>query len=295
MSVFETPEPIHVVVSVMAGEVRIAASERQDTVVEVRPSDASRREDVTAADQTRVEFDGGTLSVKTPKGLKSLRPWSHSGLIDVQVEMPAGSRVTGSIAMGQFRCVGPLGDCDVKTAASDIHVDEAATVRLTTTSGDITIDHATGDAHLTTASGVMRAGEIEGTATINSSNGDVEAGEIDGDARIQSAHGDITLEYARGSVSAKTGKGNIRVGAAERGSVVGVTGYGGVEVGVADGTAAWLDLSTGFGQVHNGLDQADNPRPDEGTVEVHARTGYGDITIRRAYPVHDADTTAEQL
>jgi hypothetical protein len=55
-----------------------------------------------------------------------------------------------------------------------------------------------------------------------------------------------------------------------------------VEVGIRDGVAAWLDLDTRFGKVHNDLDAAEQPAPGEETVEVRARTSFGDITVRRA-------------
>jgi hypothetical protein len=40
-------------------------------------------------------------------------------------------------------------------------------------------------------------------------------------------------------------------------------------------------VSTQFGRVHNHLDAADGPEPADETVEVRARTSYGDIVIRR--------------
>ena len=49
-----------------------------------------------------------------------------------------------------------------------------------------------------------------------------------------------------------------------------------------EGTAAWLDLSAGVGQVHNALDTANALEPSAETVEVRARTSVGDIVIRRA-------------
>ena len=45
------------------GDIHIVASERTDTTVEVRPSDAAEQADVAAAEQTRVEFSGGRLVV----------------------------------------------------------------------------------------------------------------------------------------------------------------------------------------------------------------------------------------
>jgi len=58
MPTFDTPEPISVTVEIGVGDIRIVASDRTDTVVEVRPSDEAKKSDVTAAEQTRVEYAG---------------------------------------------------------------------------------------------------------------------------------------------------------------------------------------------------------------------------------------------
>ena len=71
MPTFDTPEPISVTIDLAVGDVRIIASDRADTVVDVRPSDASNEDDVKAAEQTRVEYADGQLLVKAPK----LRSW----------------------------------------------------------------------------------------------------------------------------------------------------------------------------------------------------------------------------
>ena len=67
MPVFATPEPISVTIDLSVGDVRLVASDRTDTVVEVRPSDESDDSDVQAAQQTRVEYANGTLTVRGPK------------------------------------------------------------------------------------------------------------------------------------------------------------------------------------------------------------------------------------
>ena len=110
MPTFDTPEPISVTIDLAVGDVRITASDRSDTVVDVRPSDAANDEDVKAAEQTRVEFANGQLLVKAPK----LRQWlsrSGGGSIDVTIELPAGSDVHGTLASGTSSCEGRLGDC----------------------------------------------------------------------------------------------------------------------------------------------------------------------------------------
>jgi hypothetical protein len=109
MSHFQTPQPISVVLELRVADVRIAAGERADTIVQVRPSDSSRRDDVTAAEHTRVEYADGRLLVKGPRRLRELSPFSDGGSIDVEIELPAGSDLSGHSAAGGFRCSGSLG------------------------------------------------------------------------------------------------------------------------------------------------------------------------------------------
>ena len=284
MAEFSTPEPISVAIEIIVGDVRITADDRSDTVVDVRPSDPDRRDDVTAAEQARVEFEAGRLLVRTIRRWKSFSPFSDGGSVDVHISLPAGSDVSGELSVGAFRCTGTLGNCTVRTSMGRIHVDRAATARLRTGAGDITVEHADADVELSTGSGEVRAGWIGGAAVIKNSNGATHVGDADGDLRVKSANGDIAVARSRASLAAKTANGDIRLGAAMRGSVVAETGMGAVEIGVPDGTAAWLDLSTHYGQVLNDLDAADRPEPDEHTVEVRARSSFGDVIVRRCYP-----------
>lgn len=280
MSHFDTPEPITVVLELRVADVRIAAAERTDTIVQIRPSDESRRDDVTAAEQTRVEYADGRLLIKAPRRLREWSPRSDGGSIDIEIELPTGSDLSGHTVAGGFRCTGSLGRCELKSSAGTITLDHAAAVKLAT-AGDITLERATGDAELTTATGDVRAGEIDGSAVVKNSNGDIRIGEIGGDLQIKAANGDIDVDHSRGSVSAKTANGRIRIGSIERGSLVAETATGHIDIGIADGTAAWLDLNTGYGHVRNGLDASEGPGSADEQVEVRARTGFGDITIRR--------------
>jgi hypothetical protein len=280
MTHYETPQPISVVLELRVADVRVAAGERADTIVEVRPSDPSRRDDVTAAEQTRIDYTNGRLLVKAPRRLRELSPFGDGGAIDVDIELPAGSDLSGHTAAGGFRCTGALGRCELKSSAGEISLDQAAQVKLAT-AGDISFERVAGDAELTTATGDVRAGEIEGSAVIKNSNGDTRIGEVGGDLRVRAANGDIDVEQSHGSVVAKSANGHIRVGRAHRGALVAETATGHVEVGIADGAAAWLDLQTGYGHVHNGLEATDGPESGDEKVEVRARTGFGDITIRR--------------
>ncbi len=278
MPVFATPEPISVTIEQGMGDARIIASQRTDTVVEVRPRDDSKASDIRAAEETRVEYSGGRLLVKTPKQ----RAFGRGSAVDVTVELPAGSTVHGDTGMGDFGCEGRLGQCRLTTGMGNIALEHTGVLHLKSGMGNIAVDRGVGDADITTGSGEVRIGEIEGAAVIKNSNGDTTVEEVTGDLRVKSANGRITIDRAHASVIAKTANGNIRIGEVIRGAIVLATAAGELKIGIREGTAAWLDVSSQYGRVRSSLDETGSPGPAEATVEVRARTSYGDITIQRS-------------
>lgn len=285
MSTFDSPEPITVTVDIGVGDTRIIATDRADTVVDVRPSNGSKKADVEAADQTRVEFADGRLLVKTPKSWKQYTPFGGHGSIDVTIKLPNGSRLQGDSAMGKFDGEGRLGECRIKTAMGDIRLDQTGTLQANTGYGDVTVERAAGDAELSTGSGEIRIREISGAALIKNSNGDTRVGEVTGDLRAKAANGDVFIERAHSSANAKTANGDVRVGDVLSGAIVVETACGELEIGIREGTAAWLDTSTQYGNVQNSLDDSEAPEQTEKTVQVRARTAYGNIVIRRSYEI----------
>jgi hypothetical protein len=280
MPAFDTPEPILAAIDVVVGDVRISAGDRGATVVDVRPSDSSREEDVKAAQQTRVEYANEQLLVRAPK-LRSWSPRRTGGSIDVTIELPAGSHVHGAGQLTDFRCDGRLGECRIKTGLGRIQLDRAGAVSLKSGIGDITVDHATGHAEVTAGSGDLRLRELDASAVIKSSNGDTWVGVAGSDVRLNAANGSIAVDRAHAGVVARSANGDVRLGEVVRGSVVLETSLGDLEVGIREGTAAWLDVSSRFGHVHNALEAADAPEPSAETVEVRARTSVGEVVIRR--------------
>ena len=119
MPVFATPEPISATIELNMGDARIIASDRTDTVIEVRPRDDSKESDIRAAEQTRVEYASGRLLVKTTQ--RSF--FGRGSSVDVTIEMPAGSHVQGDSGMGDFGCEGQLGECRLKTGLGNIRLD----------------------------------------------------------------------------------------------------------------------------------------------------------------------------
>jgi DUF4097 and DUF4098 domain-containing protein YvlB len=280
MAAFETPEPISATIDVVAGDVRISAGERDATIIDVLPSDASNEEDVKAAQLTRVEYGDGQLLVKVPR----LRSWlsrSDGGSVDVTIELPAGSRVRGDGQAADFSCDGRLGDCRIRTGIGDIRLEQAGTLTLKCGIGDISVERATAHAEVTVGSGEVRVRELDAGAVVKNSNGDTWVGAAAGDVRVKAANGSVAIDVARAGVVAKSANGDVRLGEVARGTVVLETRLGDLEVGIREGTAAWLDVRAAAGRVHNALDAAAAPEPSAEQVEVRARTSVGSIVIRR--------------
>src|ERR1700678_199439 len=141
MPAFETPQPIAITVEVFLGDVRVIASDRTDTVVEVRPSDPAKKDDVRAAQETEIDFAAGSLAVKAPKGWKMYTPFSGNPSIDVSIEVPTGSQLHGSASVGRFLVTGELGQCELKTSVGDLQLEKAGPLELKTSGGNITVDH----------------------------------------------------------------------------------------------------------------------------------------------------------
>ena len=281
MPSFETPEPVSAIARVDAGSIRFTASGRGDSVVDVRPRDPKKDQDVRTAEQTEVSYADGKLDIRTPK----LRyPFGRTGTVDVVVDLPEDSSVEVTGSWAEVRGDGRLGAVRVNTSSGDVRLATTGPLHLTASHGSISVDRVMGSAEIVTSSGSMRVGTGEGAAVLKNSHGTTIIGHVVGDLQVKGANGDIIVDRADGSVAATTAHGALRLAEVTRGSVQLETSYGSIEVGVRAGTAAWLDVSSSAGRVHNSLTVADSAGDSEDTVEVRARTRYGNIDIRRADP-----------
>lgn len=281
MPAFDTPEPILATIEVVAGDLRIAARDRADTVVEVRPSDPSHEPDVRAAEQTRVEMTSDGLLVKAPKQ-RGLSVFGRPGSIDVTIDLPTSSRLRAEAGVATLRCTGRLAKCQAKVGAGEINLENTGPADLTTSAGSISVGVVSGSAEITSGSGRVRLAEINGPAVVRNANGETWIGAVTGSLQVSASNGGISVDRADGDVTAKTANGGLRIGCVSRGMTSLKTSMGEIEVGIAPGTAALVDAQTRLGNVRNSLAVADSPEPADETAEVHARTAFGDIVIRRA-------------
>jgi DUF4097 and DUF4098 domain-containing protein YvlB len=282
MSVFETPDPISATLDLAVANVRIVAGDRSDTVVDVRPSNQTRGADQKAADQARVECVNGRLSVRMAKEWTRYTPFGGVASVDITIELPTGSQVHGVSEMGSYDVDGRLEECTVRTGAGSVRLDRTGSLTVNTGMGEIVAHHVAGDADLKTGSGQVTVDVIDGAAVVKNGNGVNRLGQVGGDLRVKAANGDIIVASAQKSVVAKSANGNVRVADVLSGAVVLETAAGEIEVGIHEGTAAFLDVKTHYGNVRSSLQASGGPATSGSTVEVRARTSFGDIVINRA-------------
>ncbi|MFE6979332.1 DUF4097 domain-containing protein [Streptomyces sp. NPDC057682] len=279
MPSFDTPGPITATAHVDAGSIQFIAGDRTDTVVETRPRDPKKDQDVRSAGQTEVAYANGALTIRTPKQRYLV---GRTGTVDVTVELPAGSHVEMTGAWAQVLGEGRLGEVRVKTSSGDVRLDVTGPLKLTASHGSITVDRVEGAAEITTSSGSMRVGHLDGPAVLKNSHGSTTVGLANGELRVSGANGDIDIARAEDSVTATTAHGTLRVGEVVRGTVQLETNHGAIDIGIRTGTAAWLDADSGRGQVRNTLTASDAPESTEETVKIRARTRWGNIDVRRS-------------
>jgi DUF4097 and DUF4098 domain-containing protein YvlB len=279
MPVFDTPEPIFARIELVHGTVRMVASDRADTVVDVRPTDPSVDLDVKVAEQTKVSYSHGKLVIKGPK----TRGFSvRVGSVDVTVELPTGSNVQADAAMVSFRGEGRFGECKFRTAMGDLDLDHTGDLQIQTAGGQITVDSVVGTADVTAGSGTVRIRSIDGPAILKNTNGRTTIGEVTGEVKAKGANGDLTIDRAHAGVNAKTASGDIRLGEVIRGSIVVEAAVGELEIGIRQGTVAWLDLNSVIGRVESSLEESHAPERSEEKVEVRARSVAGNILVHHA-------------
>ena len=133
---------------------------------------------------------------------------------------------------------------DVRTGSASVRAHGSyAEAAIGTGSGDIDVDTVSGSARLKTGSGDIRVGDAPGEVDTRTGSGDVEVGRLDGTLQTKSGSGSLTVRRAAA--------GAIRASGAS----------GDISIGIEDGTAAWLDVSTVSGRMHQELGESEAPAP----------------------------------
>jgi hypothetical protein len=275
-----TPTAIDLAINWQVGAIEVVASDRTHTIVTVSPTSPEKAVDRRGADETKVDFDGQRLTITGPRPRLSFIGPTES--VDLKVELPSGSRVTGEIAVGGVRTTGRLGATRIKCSMGPVDLDTTGDLWLRAGHGNATVGTAEGGVEITADHGPLRIGTVTGDAILKASHGSVTVGEAGGDLEAKLSYGELEIGRALASVTAKCSYGAIQLREVSSGSIQVESGFGQVAIGVLPGVPAWLDLSSKEGRIRNELDGDRAPDPSEPTVAVRARTQFGDITIQRS-------------
>jgi len=169
----------------------------------VRAHDESRGADVRAADETRVDYANGKLTVSaTRRGFALFR----GGAVDIDIALPSQSRVKASVASADVRAQGVFADSKIASASGDVDLDVVdGNLKAATASGSVTVKGVSGNASVTTASGGATIGELDGILAFKAASGDLGVARLSGALRAQTASGSVTVATAvRGGIQVST-------------------------------------------------------------------------------------------
>lgn len=271
MPAFATPEPITTTLTTGGARVRIAASERSDTVVLVEPVNSANRSHVKVAENTKVEYAAGELSIET------IKAGDKNGSVAITIELPVGSKLVLNTAWSDVYAEGLLGDCELNLASGKVQLDQIAALRGNLSTGDVAIDHIAGTVDLESSAAAMRFGEVEGLVNYKGANGKLWIGHALSDVDFSNAGGSFDIDRADANVTAKAAACPIRIGRLTSGEAHLTNASGGIEIGISDNTTAWVDADSTKGTVRNTLPTQNAPTNND--LKVYARTRRDNIVI----------------
>ncbi|MCM0620341.1 DUF4097 family beta strand repeat-containing protein [Nocardioides bruguierae] len=268
----DTPGPLDLLVELGRGSLTVTLVEAGGTTLDVRGKDAER---------VTVEVDGDRLRVASPRG----GLFSSDPRLDVDLVVPAGSRLDLRTGSADVRVSGRYGDAVVRTGSGDVDLDEAsADTTLTTGSGDTHARLVTGATDVRTGSGQVDLEHLAAPATISTGSGDVRVGEATAAAelRIKTGSGDVRLGDVACDLSFTSGSGDLVAARVQRG-VLTVRGAScDVRLGVPAGVPVWTDVNSVSGDFSSTLAPVGPPADGQDHVALRATTVSGDIALHPA-------------
>ncbi|QIK83849.1 DUF4097 family beta strand repeat-containing protein [Sanguibacter sp. HDW7] len=278
MTTFAAPAPV--VVDVPFGVLEVRATERDDLVVTVTPTDPARSGSVRAAEAIRVERDADAIRITYPGSWTQYVLPFAAGTATITLEVPLGTHLSGKA--GVLNAQGSLGVVNLALTAGDVRLDDVDRLDLAASAGSVVVGHVASSLNVKASAGSVRIGTLDGDGRIRSAAGTTTVATLHGTLEVAGSAGDVVVGDMTGTLTAKTAHGSIRVDRVRSGSVTAKTSFGTIEVGVPEGTAAWLDATTAQGHVRNELPPTDGPADGDETAEIHAATAFGDVLVRRA-------------
>ena len=277
-------------VSVPTGSVRVVSWSRN----EVRVTGSVGR------GAERLEFSGSgartTVAVIFPRNGRNVRG------SDLDVYVPAGSRVSVRSISAEAEVRGVRGAVEVTTVSGGVQVEgRPASVDATSQSGDIEVDANTGRVNAGSTSGNVRVdGTVRNEVEARTVSGDIEveadalslraetvsgtvrATSVGGRATVRTVSGDARVEgpRLRGDFQTVTGS-LVLVGALDpRGTSTASSHSGDVELRLRSGAAVQAEITTFSGDVETAISGARVTRVSRREQQVSVGNGGARVELR---------------
>jgi hypothetical protein len=239
-----------------------------DDLTEARVDITARPGAEELAEHITVELVGPTLTVTAPRqgGVFDVfgDMWRKNAGVDVDVTVPTGTAMKVASFTAGVRVEGRCGGADIANGAARIDLDDVG-----------------GDLRVRSGNATVTVGRIAGSVQARTGAGDIHLAEVTGDLDCVCGSGQVVVDSVRGRVRCRAGSGEARFGAVHA-DVDLASGSGPLTVGLPAGLTARLDLQTGSGRVTSDLPVGDRPADARNAISVRARTGSGDVLVRRA-------------
>jgi hypothetical protein len=174
MQKFDTPSPVSVSLDIPAGQIRLIATDRTDTTVEIHPANPSKARDVKAAEKTQIEYRDGVMHIATPD---PNRVPGSTGSLNVTIELPTGSQINGKAGAAELHTTGRLGEITFHGGYRTVELEESASAHVTMHTGTVTVTRLTGPAQITNNNGDITITEATaGTLELRTDSGDITVG-----------------------------------------------------------------------------------------------------------------------
>ena len=281
MRQFETPGNVRVVAKNATGAISVVAHGSATTEVRVRALD--RRAEARAA-LTRIDCteESGEYHVTVDVPALEGRSWPGNHEVEVYVGVPEDAYLELTGASADLSAQGRFRGCKLQTASGDIELDHATgdaaaasasgdvsvaqadgSLKIRTARGDISVRLASGQLTLESESGDIDVGASEREARLHTASGDIQVGSMAGKLDAATASGDLTLREACGECHLASRSGDVEVQSVGEGRLDIETMSGDVQIGVSPGSRVSVDTETHTGDLRSHIPLASEPGADE--------------------------------
>jgi DUF4097 and DUF4098 domain-containing protein YvlB len=177
-----------------------------DSLPRLRISRRSGKVRVVADPGAPVSVEGGSVETKED-GTLEIHSRSSDKLV---VTCPTGSDLTISTSSGAIEVIGEVGSVRVTTKSGNLEIEHASAIDARGASGRVAVGVCTGECHVVFVSSNVNIGEA-GRAVVATVSGNIEAGAVH-DAEVKTVSGNIDLGASGGGrLTARSISGSVKI------------------------------------------------------------------------------------